>query len=130
MWVRNSSNRLVRENHSHSPQVQVHNNRNLFENFMENEQNPILPNPEGFQNNWGYNQFGQNNGGHNHFEQEEEDHRSDHGNFQAAQARPMRDYINPSWSSTPSCILLPVMAHGFVVRPGLIQHLPHTRLFL
>ena len=42
-------------------------------------------------------------------------------------ARSMRDFLQPTRSTTPSCILLPVQAHLFQVKPGMLQLLPTFR---
>lgn len=39
-------------------------------------------------------------------------------------ARLMWDYLKPTRSITPSCILLPVQAHAFLVKSGMLQLLP------
>ena len=41
--------------------------------------------------------------------------------------RTMREFLQPTRSTTPSCILLPVQAHLFVVKPWMLQLLPKFR---
>lgn len=36
----------------------------------------------------------------------------------------MRDYLNAARTTTPSCILLPVQAYAFSIKPGMLQLLP------
>jgi len=55
----------------------------------------------------------------------EEDNQSIHNeNNKNNHVRTLRDYINPTRTSAPSCIVFPPDASHFNFKPGIIQHLP------
>ena len=114
MWYRGSNRRLSRLNSE--PFLQ---GPHLFENPQNHNMNPPGNNGNNGNNN------GNNNNGNN-------DHNGHYGNYEEevignhnGQGRTLRDYLNPTRTITPSCIILPLIAREFVVRPSLIQHLPH-----
>lgn len=54
-------------------------------------------------------------------------HGSDHGEHDPLDGdaiKPLKDYLHPPRQTTPSCIILPINHHRFVLKPGTIQMLP------
>ena len=54
---------------------------------------------------------------------DQEDNHSQHGRDQN-QSRTLRDYMNPTRTRAPSCIIFPSEASRFIFKPDIIQLLP------